>query len=236
MTEPRELPILFKPDLVRAIIEGRKTQTRRIMSEKFTGRCLDLDDPEDRERALLSCPYGQVGDLLYVRESHYLTQWVHERHLNDWQTGEPFEDFTYSNGGPVWYAADGDLPGFDRNAAIDACTEEWGEAPHALTYPSGYTDLRPSIHLPKRYARVWLRVTDVRIERVQDITGADAEAEGCASPPPDEPGPYSPEEGARNVFVELWDRINAKRGYGWDSNPWVWAVTFEVVSTTGRPS
>ena len=83
---------------------------------------------------------------------------------------------------------------------------------------------RPSIHMPKLAARIWLEITRVQVEKVQDITEADAKAEGaepvCGL---DQKPDY------RGGFYFLWDSINAKRGFGWDVNPWVWVVEFKVV-------
>jgi hypothetical protein len=83
----------------------------------------------------------------------------------------------------------------------------------------------PSIHMPKEAARIWLEVTDVRVERLQEITIDDAISEGCFAnfDPPDGHGFRSE---ARNLFRELWDSLNDKRGYGWDVNPWVWVIEF----------
>ena len=84
---------------------------------------------------------------------------------------------------------------------------------------------RPSIHMPRWASRLTLRVTDIRAERVQDISDADVLAEGIF--------PYMHKRGdARTLhgdFARLWDSINAERGYGWDVNPWVWAISFEVI-------
>lgn len=95
--------------------------------------------------------------------------------------------------------------------------------------PDGESPLRwrPSIHMPRAAARLFLRVTDVRVERVQDITDSDAKAEGCF-PGMQLAGPNSsPAHTARQGFMWLWQRLNDKRGYGWIANPWVWVIEFE---------
>lgn len=93
-----------------------------------------------------------------------------------------------------------------------------------------YNPWRPSIHMPKEAARIFLRVTDVRAERLQEITEEDATYEGCVdtrgfiwSPDNEYNNPHS----AREAFKRLWDSLNAKRGYGWEKNPWVWVIAFE---------
>ena len=91
---------------------------------------------------------------------------------------------------------------------------------------------RPSIHMPREAARIFLRVTGVRVERVQDITPYDAWCEGCRignSFPWEEHIPELQQQCRDIVFSDLWDNINAKRGYGWETNPWVWVYEFERV-------
>jgi hypothetical protein len=144
------------------------------------------------------CPYGQPGDRLWVRE----TWRVHP-----------------------WY--DGDAP---RN--LSACPPadiEYRATPIARSEEpeDGYGRWRPSIHMPRWASRLTLSVTDVRVERVQEISPEDCVAEGVFAD-----GAYVIEPGLPYpvaTFKALWDSINAARGYSWDSNPWVWCVTFEVV-------
>lgn len=105
------------------------------------------------------------------------------------------------------------------------------DAPVQIEYKAGHDHAceltwKPSIHMPKKYARIWLKVTGVRVERLQDISNADEISEGY-------PGcniygqhiPWSP----HGWFMSLWDSINIQRGYGWDKNPWVWVIEFERV-------
>jgi hypothetical protein len=99
--------------------------------------------------------------------------------------------------------------------------------------------------MPKWAARIWLEITGVRVERVQDITPGDCEAEGIergpCECPPDPPGyghhSLCPNSDAflLSEFRGLWDSLNAPRGYGWDANPWVWVYAFRVLSVQGRP-
>lgn len=184
-TVVRERPILFSGPMVRAILAGNKTQTRRVYRPAKGFPCWDGEQYPDGSGSqwmdMGPCPFGAPGDLLWVRET--------------WAAHGPMV---------VWRA---DHPTLDR----PVIAPRW----------------RPSIHMPKWAARIWLRVTDVRVERVGDISDADAIAEGvgpfansltidCATTRP------------RDVFAALWDSLNADRGYDFfGANPWVWVVSFE---------
>ena len=199
MGETRERPILFSGEMVRAILDGRKTQTRRVVA-RSTGM-ITLEDVgvwpvrlgSDGENHMILCPYGNPGDRLWVRERIDLSE----------KRGEMLDTAVY--------AADGTVTPLD--------TWPWKR------------DFLPSIHCPRGLSRIDLEITDVRVERVQYISAEDAEAEGCVCDcdkkwmkpeDQDKPCPVS-----TSVFSTLWDSINAKRGYGWDVNPWVWVVKFK---------
>lgn len=173
-----ERPILFSGSMVRAILEGRKTNTRRVVKLNYAGRIArsgkqwHVDDPA----AALGCPYGQSGDLLWVRETWGLP-WHHAQR-------------------PYFYRA----------------TDE-----DAVGWHPDFDGWKPSIHMPRSASRISLEVAGVRVERVQDISAEDAWAEGI---------PHSPDVNPLHEFEELWDSINAKRGFGWDANPLVWVVEF----------
>jgi len=184
-----ERPILFSSPMVKAILEGRKTQTRRALrdqqpvdfgSAKY-GAHLVRRDVHDHGKlvghrmAPVRCPYGQPGDRLWVRET-----------FNDDRK-------------ETIYRADGDMPG------------EWFDAG---------SKWRPAIHMPRNRSRLTLEVTGVRVERVQSISDADVLAEGCE----ERLGRHVP------AYIQLWDSLNAKRGYGWEKNPWVWVVEFKRVA------
>lgn len=204
----REHPILFSGPLVRAILKGEKTQTRRVMKPQPEPRpdaagwwwpCASVQSMVslgDDSLPYLS-PYGGPTHRLYVRESYCPR---------------------YFDGGRHAYRADWD------GSASDVVTEpKW----------------TPSIYMPKAAARIWLEVTEVRVERLQDITEEDARAEGMDWAAP--LSHHEPDEDPREVgyvapgasfalpnFRELWDRINGKRpGCSWDNNPWVWVVGFK---------
>jgi hypothetical protein len=205
-----ETPILFKTEMVKAILEGRKTQTRLTKgleiinrsnenidafygaievkgSQQTHGFIVDFEKPKE-EDLFLKFPYGTLGDLLWVRETMILNK----------------------NSNTYWPKAD-------------------------RYYHSGadHENTVPSIHMPKSAARIWLMIEDIRVERLYDITKEDALAEGVEG----EDGIYrnylvgsnqylSPE----NSFFTLFESINGK------GNPWLWVITFRVLSTTGRPS
>lgn len=190
MTAPtRERPILFSGPMVRAILAGRKTQTRRVVGPTA--------------RAAINC---RRGDRLWVRET-----WAR---------------VDYVDGVVSHHAVDSD--GVERRLVYRAdCPDlEWDDQPESRW--------RPSIHMPRWASRLTLAVTDVRVERLRDISEEDAKAEGVEPAPlagaaiiSDTPASASVSH--RHAFGLLWDSINAARGHGWGSNPWVWVVAFGAV-------
>lgn len=247
-------PILFSTEMVRAILEGRKTQTRRLM--KYTGRKKDYqhdefpgelqDVPEkwgpcsdvrpasflneiiypgseeegdngcyvDFEtklhkdffwQACIKCPYGKPGDILYVREAFGIT----------------YSSFKLKKS--VFYKADDP------------------EIPPRTTFK-----WKPSIHMPKSAARIFLEIVDIKVERLHDLSEEDAKAEGLEDDN-HRCGGFGYYESGGEIqecnclafeyppliegFKYLWQSINGN----WDKNPWVWVVSFKVISTTGNP-
>ena len=165
--------ILFNKEMVRAILDGRKTCTRRTLKHPFIVHPNGyITKPRGNENL---CPYDppyQPGDILYVRET--------------WKKAP--------NG--YYYYED-----WQRDDIADV------------------TKWKPSIHMPKEAARIWLKVTDVRVERLQDMTDDDAEAEGCFD--------YT---STALGFPDVWDSTIKKSDldrYGWDASPWVWVIEFE---------
>lgn len=208
----RERPILFSGEMVRAILEGRKTQTRRVVKPQppATVAVIVRSGPDYTaaypNRSAIKpfewtgdCPYGQPGDRLWVRET-----WATERTIAG---GHTVATVTPLPTDQVVYAADG-APLRSAGVTVRAGGEEWA--------PKGRW--RPSIHMPRWASRITLEITDVRVERVREITEADCVAEGFASP-------------TGTDFADLWDSLNADRGYGWESNPFVWVLSFRRVDT-----
>jgi hypothetical protein len=211
----KERPILFSGEMVRAILDGRKTVTRRVVKFNAAGR-LKLpgshknwhrDDPD----AVKACPYGQPGDRLWVRET-----WAAAAIYDEMAPKEMPEDAV------PWFR-EGFIPPID-------------ERPN-FSRPGRW---RPSIHMPRWASRLTLEVTGVRVERLRDIRDDGCEAEGIEILDRGDVsvGALELKNGgkrystARGLFAGLWDSLNAKRGFGWDKNPWVWVVEFKIIPVT----
>lgn len=195
--------------MVRALLAGRKTQTRRIVKRnpagrvQFGGRNWHLDDPN----AVRACPYGQPGDLLYVREAWRTSVCVDGKPAGVLET--PGEGY----GWPIWYSADDGTVTWRGSIS----------GGHGFTTPGRYRHAR---FMPRWASRLTLRITDVGVERLQSISGMDAKREGAPVPA------HIPEDGAdlewaRGWYRLLWDDINGDGA--WDANPWVWAISFDVI-------
>lgn len=220
----KERPILFSGPMVRALLDGRKTQTRRVV--KWPGDA-EPDMIEAHEELpgefapwlngerlhTIECPYGVPSDRLWVKESG-----LHKR-------GPLFELFIH-DATPDRYWASPDHGGEKLTPEVRG-RRGAGIGP-ALTRDQhkgmGFK-ARPSIHMPRWASRLTLEITDVRVERLQDISEADAEAEGAE---------YGYGEGAaisqRRMFELLWTSIHGLNSpYSWAANPWVWALTFRVL-------
>lgn len=209
--EMKERPILFSGPMVRAILEGRKTQTRRVVKRQYVN--VDKLDSYTEEMQLRHCPYGVPGDRLWVRETYLYDDCRYDRGPMPKTAPAGWQDAFY-------YRADGE------------CCQQIPEC--ACCELDGKTPWRPSIFMPRWASRITLEITDVRVQRLQDISEDDAQAEGAehgnlAGVDVDIDGAVW--NGAyRRGFHRLWDHINAKRGFGWDKNPWVWALTFKRVT------
>lgn len=245
----KEKPILFDTEMVKVILEGRNTQTRRnpfhfkfkegynpnfsgySLGEYCTG-CInsgvvlysrrgDGRWTQVTERVM---PRYQVGDTLYVRET--------------WQSFFPEEVTKNHQQGPRSFS------GIPAEAAKGHYMYFYYRADGELENPKGKARWRPSIHMPREAARIFLKVTDVRVERLQDITPADVLKEGIINsicercidfigdcrPQRDVDMFCGNDEQLVEQFADLWDSIYSKRGYGWDSNPWVFVYGFERIA------
>lgn len=210
-------PILFNTEMVRAILDGRKTCTRRLVrflpgeNPQWTGYIKDglMLYNGKNEPCIRKAPY-QPGDILYVRETW---QYLYELDGNE----QVIEDT-----GKYYYAATDTIP---FNTYVDENGVRHDHAPW-----------RPSIHMPKEAARIWLKVTDVRVERLQEMKDEDCEKEGLenfckkCSTLFSECDTCLNDGGIKEDFKELWDSTIKKSDlatYGWDANPWVWVIEFE---------
>ena len=205
----KERPILFSGPMVKAILEGKKTQTRRVVKPQYSTPRVP---PQHMEPWLID------GEQQYNEDGDKLPMWAG---FHPDYSGEA-KWFTCPYGGPGWRL-------WVRETWM---AEHFPSTPGEVYYhyraddtaaARGWTAAqmwKPSIHMPRRASRLLLEVVDVRVERVQDISEADAEAEGIE---PKEP--YNVVS-ARYRFGQLWNSINGARGYGWAANPWVWVVEF----------
>ena len=187
-------PILFNTEMVRAILDGRKNCTRRIVKpQQLIGMLPDKcknGAPEEflKEKKLMFKPYCDMTDAELINTAYKA----------------PYQP------GDILYVR-----------------ETWKKAPNGYYYYEDWqkndiadiTKWKPSIHMPKEAARIWLKVTDVRVERLQDMTDDDAEAEGCFD--------YT---STALGFPDVWDSTIKNSDldrYGWNTNPWVWVIKFE---------
>lgn len=195
----RERPILFNTEMVRAILDDRKTCTRRVVKYDKADDVLNSpakkENPDIPDKQFIKClvkmPY-EVGDILYVRETWH----KYTKRVGNDESCQLAEFYGYKA----------------SIANSEDANEPW----------------KPSIHMPKEAARIWLKVTDVRVERLQDIME-------------DEPGPNNQvvKEGFNYGcdFIATWNSTIKKSDlniYGWDSNPYVWVIEFERCEQPGK--
>ncbi|AZL45304.1 TPA: hypothetical protein MFO42_08855 [Klebsiella pneumoniae] len=233
----KERGMIFNGEMVRAILDGRKTQTRRIMAPQPADdieRCI-FPNPEaigwksslrhkHGSTTAHFCHYGKPGDRIWVREtwgvvSHAFSD---DGLMIDWVPDRPataIHEMPFGNGyysGYAIYAADGDFT--------------WGDDDG---YEDGRSCWKPSIHMPRAASRILLEITDVRVERLNAISEEDARAEGiidggclnCGEPEPC--GCANPEPDATDAFAYLWQSIYGQES--WNANPWVWVIEFKRV-------
>ena len=187
--EVKERGMIFNDEMVRAILGGNKTQTRRIVEEKFYGRAVAA------ELLAKHCPYGQPGDRIWVRETYR----VHGK-ATDVAT------LVY------------------RASVRNSWTEQTHRVPVEVCNKPVSEKWTPSIHMPRWASRILLEITDVRVERLHDMSEADAKAEGAT------PATYkiTPSEAVYRVgFGDIWRSIYGQDN--WLSNPWVWVIEFKRI-------
>ena len=216
----KEKPILFSGPMVRALLAGTKKQTRRVVKPegahhvfqfRGTTAAAGADEPTGEwgwcgsERVIndhIRCPYGKPSDRLWVRET--------------WSPDPPCDGaWAYT----AWAGCrEGQIAGVpERFRHPEYCN-------YAADWPHEPIIWTPSIHMPRWASRLTLEITDVRVERLQDINEHDAAAEGVATWAPGALSPDSLQADPSDQFRWLWGSINGP--YSWDENPWVWVVEF----------
>jgi len=225
MTAIKERPMLFSAPMVCAILDGRKTVTRRPVKgfqipvedasvaagERHRWMAIAQRDPRygfgvfgatEAECAkeleeFAPCPYGRRGERLWVREA-----WAADAQVDSIAPRD------LSQGEPILYPADGSI----RQTGCSMITQGRG---------------RPSIHMPRWASRILLEITNVRVERLQDISRADIRAEGLQCPPELASDDVSPNY--RDWYPAAWKELWNSTGGDWDANPWVWIIEFKRV-------
>jgi hypothetical protein len=229
-TAIKEKPILFSGPMVRAILDGRKTQTRRIVKpqpvgmdglhrlpslhayELLTDDCVPGGFGFQTESDLHRCPYGQPGDRLWVREA-----WASLRFSYDFESGQ-CDDYESVEPSDVLRWRQSEFARPYRPKFDIAYSANW-EPQHVQERGFKW---RPSIHMPRWASRLTLEIVSVRVERLQEISEADAAAEGVQLTSPDEQTYYG-------QYRVLWNKINGPSS--WEANPWVWVVEFKREAT-----
>ncbi|HGM7000535.1 hypothetical protein [Serratia marcescens] len=214
----KERPVIFNGEMVRAILDGRKTQTRRVIANVSPDNCIPLQKQTKTKDGIYThvmdapghglCPFGQVGDRLWVRET--------------------FAVLGNEDGCPIDW--DGNLIKGDEKKAARiykaSCWQEpgnyglWSIPDRDTQYEGTW---RPSIHMPRWASRISLEITSVRVERLNDISEEDAKAEGVKA------GVCPGHEHMMHqvAFSELWQSIYGAES--WRANPWVWVISFRRV-------
>lgn len=214
--EMKERPILFSAPMVRAILAGQKTQTRRIFKEKNGGVQPRANDIPGMRQILRNCPYGEPGDRLWVKEPYRFPDSLDDKAPS--RIADMAVDAGYNKPWcPTQWEADGCM----------SSIAEWRGfmTPPAVAKPG---KLRPSIHMPRWASRILLEVASVRVERLQDISAADCIAEGAPGGHGAIPG-YAYNATPQEHYWHIWTSINGAAS--WDANPWVWVVEFKRVES-----
>jgi len=211
----KERPMLFADEMVRAILSGQKTQTRRLYKTvkhpdfgcEMAACELAMEDPDVINRA---CPFGRIGDQIWVRETwgNVSNAFDDDGFAVDWIPNRPakeIHEMPFGGGyylGHVIYRADGEFEW--------SCDDDGGGEPRSAWHPS--------IHMPRAASRIQLEITGIRVERLQDISNEDAVAEGIGAP-------LDIRYAAIDGFKPLWNST----GGNWDANPWVWVIEFKRI-------
>lgn len=197
--EIQERPIIFNQEMVKAILEGRKSQTRRVIKPQPFDILGDEDEyihcvGNDYKKYNIKIPY-RIGQKLWVREIFGI----------DWENKAFYKE------------------------AYNRRRVEAGYLPRFKKHPCW----KSSIFMPKKYARIWLKVIDIRVEKIQDISENDCIKEGvkmCYWYRNLKGEDVTFNSKYKMGFANLWDNINAKHGYGWEENPFCWVIEFKRIN------
>jgi hypothetical protein len=203
VSKVKERGMIFNDEMVRAILEGRKTQTRRPVKNVRADNCLVISKPTKKRNGVYThvmdapehglCPFGNVGDRIWVRET-FNAFWLDDDVIQEIKDGV--------------------------SLASELCDYK-ADYSDSSKPSEGWT---PSIHMPRWASRILLEITDVRVERLHDMSEADAKAEGAS------PATYKitpPEAVYRVGFGDIWRGIYGQEN--WLSNPWVWVIEFKRI-------
>ncbi len=232
----KERPIIMGAESVQAILEGRKTQTRRVIdphkyniggwdmpvskSDIEAGYPVYQDNNGDFHSVVERCPYGKVGDRLWVRETWKPGAWRSDgRVAIDYQASP---ELTHT----PWIFTGNKIKQFIfrwLEEVIESGLEPNSEGRYEWEAGMSPLKWKSPLFMPRWASRITLEITDIRVEMVQDITGEDALKEGFCN--------YGTDVDTLDAFCEAWQKLNANRGYPWEKNPWVWVITFKVVQS-----
>ncbi|WP_318591009.1 hypothetical protein [Enterobacter kobei] len=220
----KERGMIFNGEMVRAILDGRKTQTRRVIANVGNDNCLPLQKRTKTKDGIYThvidapiyglCPFGKIGDRIWVRET--------------------WSDVNLDGAPAVAYRADDEVYDLMEDKSLldeDGAFNYQDPRVRKYQFAAWHSDLisgiegdwRPSIHMPRWASRLTLEITCVRVERLRDLSEDDAKSEGITPPS----GGVLPGWEYRINFRDLWMSI-----YGadnWEANPWVWVIEFKVV-------
>ncbi len=226
----KEMPILFSTEMVKAILQDKKTMTRRVInpqptqdeySFQYKNHVYPCTEEQFRGGVREQSPFGKIGDMLWVRESWKIRGWNEDGFRIQYRDGEriwyaePCEDEKAEN---YSIQCNNECISAGLKPGDDNCFMIKGEPP---------TKWKPSIFMPRWASRILLEIKNIRVERLQEINEEDAKKEGMQTELDHSP------TSAWLRFIEIWNRLNEKRGFGWSKNPWVWVIEFEKIKNIG---
>jgi hypothetical protein len=229
----KERPIIFSNEMVQAILDGRKTQTRRVIkTTKKTEWLLTYNWTDEYIKnpdnyLVDDCPYGAIGDRLWVREKWRIVGFGEDPFVIEYADGVVLEEPGASH-----------IFDYDNDQYVKLTEQSCADCQNAGIMPDndGYyyfengivpTRWRSPIHMPRWASRITLEITDIRVERLQEISERDCCLEVGAELEYPGPGPEPYKRQMKEVFAYTWDSLNEKRGYPWSNNPLVWVIEFK---------